>query len=119
MGGPLSVTLADIHMIPMETDMVVPSRPIFYKRYVDNIYNCSQKNSVDKLYDGLNNYHSKVKFTVKTNPLRFLDAEIIHNNGMIETRVHRKKTKLPTARTSIIPKSYKQNAIKALNIVKK
>ena len=38
---------------------------------------------------------------------------------MIETRVDRKKTKLPTARTSIIPKSYKQNTIKALNIVKK
>ena len=32
MGGPLSVTLSDIHMIRMETDAVVPIRPIFYKR---------------------------------------------------------------------------------------
>ena len=31
-GGPLSVTLSDIHMIRMETDVVVPIRPIFYKR---------------------------------------------------------------------------------------
>ena len=31
MGGPLSVTLSDIHMIRMETDVVVPIRPIFYK----------------------------------------------------------------------------------------
>ena len=32
MGGPLSVTLSDIQMIRMETDAVVPIRPIFYKR---------------------------------------------------------------------------------------
>ena len=34
---PLSVILADIHMILMDTDVVVPIRPIFYKRYVDYI----------------------------------------------------------------------------------
>ena len=79
----------------METDVKVPTRPIFYKRYVDDIYNRRQKNTVDKLYDGLNNYHPKVKLTSETNPLIFLDTEIIHNNGMIETWVHRKKTKLP------------------------
>ena len=37
MGGPLSVTPSDIHMIRMETDAVVPIRPIFYKRSVNNI----------------------------------------------------------------------------------
>ena len=41
-----------------------------------------------------------------------MDTEIIHNNGMIETRVHRKKTKLPTPWTSNIPKRYKWNTIK-------
>ena len=96
MGGPLSVILRDIHMIRMETDVVVPIRPMFYKRYVDDIYNRRQKNTVDKLYDGLNNYHPKVKLTIETNLLTFLDTEIIHNNGIIEKRVHRKKTKLPT-----------------------
>ena len=73
-------------MIQMVTEVVVPIRPIFYKRYV-----------VDKLYDGLNNYYPKVKLTTETNPLRFLDTEIIHNNGMTETRVHRKKIKVPTS----------------------
>ena len=63
---------------------------------MDDIYNRCQKNTVDKLYDGLNNYHLKVRLTIETNPLRFLDTEIIHNNSMIEARVHRKKTKLPT-----------------------
>ena len=80
---------------------------------MDDIYNRRQKKTVDKLYDGLNNYHPKVKLTVETNPLRFLDTEIIHNRGMIETRVHRKKTKLPTPWASNIPKKYKRNTIKA------
>ena len=62
---------------------------------MDDIYNRCQKNTVDKLYDGLNNYHLKVRLTIETNPLRFLDTEIIHNNSMIEARVRRKKTKLP------------------------
>ena len=37
----------------METDVVVPLRPIFYERYVHVIYNRGYKNTVDKLYDGL------------------------------------------------------------------
>ena len=112
MGGPLSVPLSDIHMIRMETDVVVPIRPIFYKRYIDDIYNRRQKNTSDVLYDALNNYHPKIKLTIETNPLRFLDTEIIHINGTIETKVHRKKTKLPIPWTSNIPKRYKRNSIK-------
>ena len=68
MGGPLSVTLADIHMIRMETDVVVPIRPIFYKRYVNDIYNRCQKNTVNKLYNGLT--FTILKLTIETNPLR-------------------------------------------------
>ena len=30
-GGPLSVTLADIHKIRVETDIVLPHRPVLYK----------------------------------------------------------------------------------------
>ena len=63
-------------------------------------------------YDTLNNYHPKVT-TTETNPLRFMDKEIIYNNGMIETRARRKKTKLKTPWTSNIPKRYKRNTIKA------
>ena len=38
MGGPLSVTLADIHMIWTENDAVKPLKPLFYKRFVYDIY---------------------------------------------------------------------------------
>ena len=112
MGGPLSVTLSDIHMIRMETDVVVPIRPIFYKPYIDDIYNRRQKNTSDVLYDALNNYHPKIKLTIETNPQRFLDTEIIHINGTIETKVHRKKIKLPISWTSNIPKRCKRNSTK-------
>ena len=48
MCGPLSVTLIDIHMVWMETAVVVPKRPIFYKWLVDDTHNCCLKNTVDK-----------------------------------------------------------------------
>ena len=38
MGGPLSVTFSDIYMVKMENDVVIPSKPIFYRRFVDDIY---------------------------------------------------------------------------------
>ena len=110
MGGPLPVTLSDVHMIRMKTDVVVPIRPIFYRRYVDDIYNRCQINTRDVLYDALNNYHPKIKLTIETNPQKFLDTEITYINGTIETRVHRKKTKLPIPWTSNIPKRYKRNS---------
>ena len=111
-GGPLSVTLSDIHMIRMETDVVVRIRSIFYKLYVDDIYNRHQKNTSDVLYDALNNYHPQMKLTIETKQKRFLDTEIIHINGTIETRVHRRKTKLLIQWTSNIPKRYKRNSVK-------
>ena len=84
MGGLLSVNLSDIHMIRMETDVVVPIRSIFYKRYVDDIYNRRQKNTCDVLYNAINNYHPKIKLTIESNPQRFLDTEITHINGTQE-----------------------------------
>ena len=103
MGGPLSVTLSDIHIIPMETDVLVPIRPIFHNWYIDDIYNRRQKNTSDVLYDALNNYHPKIKLTIEPNPQRLLDTEITHINGSIERWIHRKKRKLTIPWTANIP----------------
>ena len=46
-GGPLSVTLADIHLIRTENDAVKPFKPVFYKQYDDDIYN--RRNLLQKL----------------------------------------------------------------------
>ena len=38
MGGPLLVTFSDIHMVKMENSVVIQSKPIFYRRLVDDIF---------------------------------------------------------------------------------
>ena len=39
MGGPLSVTLSDIHLTRTENNVVKPEKPLFYRRFVDDIIN--------------------------------------------------------------------------------
>ena len=43
MGGPVSVVFSETFMCKMEEDVVVPAKPIFYKRYVDGTYIHTQK----------------------------------------------------------------------------
>ena len=38
MGGPLSVTFSNSYMVKMKNNVVIPFKPIFYRRFVDDIY---------------------------------------------------------------------------------
>ena len=78
MGGPLSVTLSDIFMIKMENNIVIPTKSIFYHRYVDDIYNRRKKNIQDSLFKALNPYHKNIKLTIEISPINFLDTQL-HN----------------------------------------
>ena len=49
MGGPLPVTFGDTYMAKME-NVVIPSKPIFYHRFVDDIYR-RQKLGDNVLFD--------------------------------------------------------------------
>ena len=89
MGGPLSVILADLHMIRTENDAVKPLKPLFYKRYVDDIYSRRKKNCADLLYHELNNYHPNINLTIEIDPKKFLGTQVIIKNGKIETAVYR------------------------------
>ena len=113
MGGPLSVTICDIYMAKMERDVVHPFNPIFYRRYVDDIYKRQKMNKKDDLYEALNKYHKNIKLTVEKSPSKFLDTRLLINNGIYETQVYRKETKTPTHWSSNISKRYKRNAISA------
>ena len=53
-GGSLSGTFSDIYMMKMERDYVCPFNPIFYHRYVDDIYNRRKIIKKDDLYESLN-----------------------------------------------------------------
>ena len=110
MGGPLSVTFSDIYMVKMENDVVIPSKPIFYHRFVDDIYS-RRKLGDNVLFDRLNSYHPNIKLTIEVNPSKFLDTKLTNINGTYKFNVYRKNTKLPSPWTSKTPKRYKWNTI--------
>ena len=124
MGGPLSFndvhlvmfiscTFSDVYMRKMKRDVVHPFNPIFYRRYVDDTCNRWKINKKDYPYEALNKYHKNIKLTVEKSPSKFLDTRLLINNGIYETQVYRKETKIPTHWSSSIPKKYKRNAISA------
>ena len=102
MGHLLSVTLAEIHMIRMENDVIL-LKPIFYRRNVDDIINCHKKNVPDELFFKLNYYHQNIKLTIEICPTKFLDTQLVYLNGKVQTKVYRKPNKLPVPWSSNIP----------------
>ena len=90
-GGPSSITLSGIHINKMENDVFVTTKPVFYCRFVDDIYNRRKKNTEDKLYYSLNNYHDKIELTVEVSPTKFSDTHLFNQNGTYITQVHGKE----------------------------
>ena len=97
-------------MCKMKEDVVVPAKPIFYKRYVDDTYIRRKKNVNDELFQNLNCYHKNIKLTLKENPRKFLDTKIIRKNNTISTQVFTKLTKFPVYWSSKFPTNYKRIA---------
>ena len=106
-GGPISVVLSNIFCVKMEFDAVKPLKAKLYKRYVDDTYSKRIKNQPDQLFEKLNNYHPNIKLTIEVNPSKFLDTKIMIKNGIIETSVVVKESKIPNHWSSAVPKKYK------------
>ena len=87
MGGLLSITLSDIHMTRTENNAVQPEKPLFYRRFVDDIINRRKKNEHNIIFENLNKYHPKINLTIEVNPCKFPDTKIINNKGNIPTEV--------------------------------
>ena len=111
MGRPLSVTLSDICMVKMENNIVIHHKPIFCKRYFDDIIYRRKKHEEDLLLKKLNDYHPKIKLTIEINLPIFLDTEIIILNNEVVTSVHRKESKLSVPWESKVPKHYKRKTL--------
>ena len=105
MGGPLSVTFANIFLTKLEKDIVRPRNSPFYKRFADDVITRRSINQPDLLFSEINEYHPNIKFTTETNPRKFLDTELI----IIDNKI--KPNKLPTHWSSKIPKRNKRNMI--------
>ena len=110
MGSPLSVVLSGIFMSRLEKEVVYPSNPILYKRYVDDVFKRKKINEDDTLLRKLNSYHKNINFTVERNLIKFLDTKLQLINGIYITSVNRTK-KLPMHWSSKVPKKFKRNII--------
>ena len=111
MGGLISVVFSDVLMYKTELDVAVPAKPIFYKRYVNDMYVQRKKNYVDKLFEELNSHNENVKLTLEVNLTNFLDTELIRESGEITMQVFSKSTNLPVHWSSKISIRYKRNVV--------
>ena len=73
MGGKLSVVLSDCFMKKMERNVVIPLKPTFYKRFVDDIYRGRKRNEPDELFDKMNSCHPNIKLAIEIIPKKFLE----------------------------------------------
>ena len=113
MGGGISVIMSGIHINRLEKERVMPLKPKFYKRCVDDIITKRKKNTDIELFQNMNSHHLNIRLTVETNPTRFLDTAFSKNlDGSVTTKVFRKPGELPTFWNSQIPKRYKRNNIR-------
>ena len=82
-------------MEKMEIDIVHPLKPLFYSRYVDDIYNRCRKDEFDEDFHALNNYHENIKLTIELNPSKFLNIQLINVERKYIAKIHRKKKQKP------------------------
>ena len=94
----------------MKNDVVIPSQPIFCRRFVEDMYS-RQELGDNVLFDRLNSYHPNIKLTIEVNPSNFLDTKLTNINGTYKFNVYRKSTKLPSLWTCKTPKHYEQNTV--------
>ena len=77
MGGRLSIIFSDIYMTKTEDEVVKPTNPSFYKRFVDDIISKKKKDQPDLLFENLNNHHPNINYTIETMPQKFLDTRLL------------------------------------------
>ena len=98
MGSPVSAVIANLVMEDVEQRALAssPVKPLFWKRYVDDVISAVSKNEVENLLSHLNSVEPSIQFTVereKDRPSSFLDLNVdITDRGNLEIGVDRKTT---------------------------
>ena len=72
MGGTLSVIFSDCSLNNMEVDIVLPLKPKFYRRFVEDTCRRRKKNETVALFSKMNSYRPKINLIIETNPSKFL-----------------------------------------------
>ena len=117
MGSTLGPTLANIflcyHKNNWLKDCPKDFKPVYYKRYVDDIFVLFNKPEREQFFlQYMNKKHKNMKFSIETEmngSLSFLDMKIFRENDKFVTSVFRKETfsGVYTNFTSFIPLEYK------------
>ena len=100
MGSPLGPSLANAFLCHHETkwlnDCPKKFKPVFYKRYVDDIFVLFKRpEHVKPFVDYMNSKHKNINFsfeTEKDEQMPFLDINVFHENGKFVANVYRKET---------------------------
>ena len=117
MGSPLGPSLANTFLTHHERDWLDSSpleyRPLYYRRYVDDIFVLFKSSDHLKRFQSyLNSCHVSMSFTIETeqeNKISFLDVNVIREQGEFITSVYRKPTfsGVYTQFDSFLPDTYK------------
>ena len=100
MGSPLGPSLANAFLPYHEKNWLNNCqqgfKPVFYRRYVDDIFILFKSNDHLKSFQSfLNSCHLNMSFSMETekeNKLSFLDVEVIRKQGKFTTTIYRKPT---------------------------
>ena len=96
MGSPLGLSLANAFLTHHEQDWLHSSsleyRPLYYRRYVDDIFVLFKSSDHLKRFQSyLNSCHVSMSFTIETeqeNKISFLDVNVIREQGGFITSVY-------------------------------
>ena len=124
MGSPLGPTLANLFLCHHETtwleDCPVQFKPVYYRRYVDDVLVLfKSKDHVKKFLRYANSKHPNIEFSYEEeedNKLPFLDIEISRVNGNFVTSLYRKSTfsGVYLNFNSYLPREYKEGLLYTL-----
>ena len=100
MGSPLDPTLANAFLVYHNKNWLercpLEYRPLYYRRYVDDIFVLfNLPEHLKRFHSYLNPCHLNISFTVeneKGNRMSFLDVNIIRKEGRFTTSVYHKPT---------------------------
>ena len=98
MGSPVSAVIANLVMEDVEQRALAssPVKPLFWKRYVDDVISAVSKNEVENLLCHLNSVEPSIQSTVeheKDRRLSFLELNAYRtDHGNLQTGVYRKPT---------------------------
>ena len=100
MGSPLGPTLANASLVYHEKNWLehcpVEYRPLYYRRYVDDIFVLfNSAEHLKRFYSYLNSRYLNISLTIeneKDNRMSFLDVNIIRGKDKFTTSVYRKPT---------------------------